>query len=82
MENKLNELEARKAELEQAFESKKKQLQQLEADILLMQQLMSAKREHGELLKELNAILEEHKTLTGEIELARAPKPEQEKISE
>lgn len=72
MENKLKELEARKAELEQAFESKKKQLQQLEADILLMQQLMTAKREHGKLMEELNGIVEEHKTLTGEIELEYA----------
>lgn len=82
MENKLNELEARKAELEQEFDKKKEQLQQLEADIMLMQQLITAKREHGKLLGELNEIVEEHKTLTREIELARASKPEQEKISE
>lgn len=79
MENKINELGAKKAELEQAFEEKKKQLQQLEADILLMQQLISAKREHGKLLGELNGIVEEHNKITKELDTATA---DDEKINQ
>lgn len=82
MENKLNELEARKAELEQAFESKKKQLQQLEADILLMQQLMSAKSEHKKLTDELNEIIVAYRTVNDEMKEVSKDNPAEEKDKE
>lgn len=79
MENKLNELENKKTILEQEFDKKKEQLQQLEADIMLMQQLITAKREHGKLLGELNEIVEEHKRIVEEIGKAT---PADEKINQ
>lgn len=82
MENKLNELEARKAELEQAFESKKKQLQQLEVDILLMQQLMSAKSEHKKLTDELNEIIVAYRTVNDEMKEVSKDNPAEEKDKE
>lgn len=69
---KLNELEARKAELEKAFEEKKKQAQALENDIALIEQLLAMKREHGKTLNELNGIVAEHGKVCAEIEAEKA----------
>lgn len=79
MKDKLDELENKKTLLEQEFDKKKEQLQQLESDIMLMQQLITAKREHGKLLSELNEIVEEHKRIVEEIGKAT---PADEKINQ
>lgn len=80
MENKLNELEARKAELEKAFEEKKKYAQALTNDIALMEQLLVSKREHSKTMNEINEIVQEHGKVCAEIEAEKAAdKPEEEK---
>ena len=72
MENKLNELEAKKAELEKAFEGKKKQAQALANDIVLMEQLLLTKREHSKTLNEMNEIAQLHSTVCAEIDAEKA----------
>lgn len=82
MENKINELEARKAELERAFEEKKKQAQALTNDIVLMEQLIMAKREHGKVLEEMQKIAQEHGKICEEIDAEKAKKEEVKKQTE
>ena len=77
MENKIDELEARKAELERAFEEKKKQAQALTNDIVLMEQLIMAKDEHRKVMGEMERIAQEHGKICEEIEAEKTKdKPE------
>lgn len=78
---KLNELELKKAELEKAFEEKKKQAQALTNDIAVMEQLIMAKRELNKVTGELNGIVAEHGKVCAEIEAEKAKesKPVEEK---
>ena len=77
MENKINELEERKAELERAFEEKKRNAQVLMHDIELMERLLMAKDEHRKVMDEMSAIAQEHGKICEEIESEKAKdKPE------
>ena len=77
MENKLNELEERKAELERAFEEKKRNAQVLIHDIELMERLLMAKDEHRKVMGEMERIAQEHGKICEEIEAEKAKdKPE------
>lgn len=78
MENKLNELEERKAELERAFEEKKRNAQVLMHDIELMERLILAKEEHRKVMGEMERIAQEHGKICEEIEAEKA-KAEKEK---
>ena len=75
----INELELKKAELEKAFEAKKKQVQAFESDIALLTQLIALKREHGKAMTELGEILAQHNDICKAIEIEKA-KPEEEVI--
>lgn len=72
MENKINELEARKAELERAFEEKQKDAQVLMHDIELMERLLMAKDEHRKVMGEMERIAQEHGKICEEIEAEKA----------
>lgn len=74
----INELELKKAELEKAFEEKKKQAQALTNDIVLMEQLIMAKREHGKVLEEMQKIAQEHGKVCAEIEAEKVKPVEEE----
>ena len=78
MENKIDELEARKAELERAFEGKKRNAQVLMHDIELMERLLMAKDEHRKVMGEMERIAQEHGKICEEIEAEKA-KAEKEK---
>ncbi len=78
MENKIDELEARKAELERAFEEKKRNAQVLMHDIELMERLLMAKDEHRKVMGEMERIAQEHGKICEEIEAEKA-KAEKEK---
>lgn len=82
MENKLNELEARKAELERAFEEKKRNAQVLMHDIELMERLILAKEEHRKVMGEMSAIAQEHGKICEEIEAEKAKREEVKKQTE
>ena len=74
----INGLELKKAELEKAFEEKKKQAQALENDIALFSQLIAMKREHGKVIGELNGILAEHGEICKAIEAEKGKTVEKE----
>lgn len=77
MENKIDELEERKAELERAFEEKKRNAQVLMHDIELMERLLMAKDEHRKVMGEMERIAQEHGKICDEIEAEKAKdKPE------
>lgn len=77
MENKIDELEERKAELERAFEEKKRNAQVLMHDIELMERLLMAKDEHRKVMGEMERIAQEHGKICEEIEAEKAKdKPE------
>lgn len=77
MENKIDELEVRKAELERAFEEKKRNAQVLMHDIELMERLLMAKDEHRKVMGEMERIAQEHGKICDEIEAEKAKdKPE------
>lgn len=78
MENKIDELEERKAELERAFEEKKRNAQVLMHDIGLMERLLMAKDEHRKVMGEMERIAQEHGKICEEIEAEKA-KAEKEK---
>ena len=75
--DKLNELEVKKAELERAFEEKKRNAQVLMHDIELMERLLMAKDEHRKVMGEMERIAQEHGKICDEIEAEKAKdKPE------
>ena len=77
MENKIDELEVRKVELERAFEEKKRNAQVLMHDIELMDRLLMAKDEHRKVMGEMERIAQEHGKICEEIESEKAKdKPE------
>ena len=77
MENKIDELKARKEELEHAFEEKKKEAQVLMHDIELMERLIITKDEHRKVMGEMERIAQEHGKICEEIESEKAKdKPE------
>ena len=77
MENKIDELEVRKVELERAFEEKKRNAQVLMHDIELMERLILAKDEHRKVMGEMERIAQEHGKICEEIESEKAKdKPE------
>ena len=78
MENKIDELEVKKAELERAFEEKKRNAQVLMHDIELMERLLMAKDEHRKVMGEMERIAQEHGKICEEIESEKAKdKPEE-----
>lgn len=68
MENKIDELEERKAELEKNFEIKKKQAQAVANDIVLLEQLFSKKNELNKLMLDIEEIGKEYTKVCEEIE--------------
>ena len=77
MENTIDELEERKAELERAFEEKKRNAQVLMHDIELMERLIMTKDEHRKVMGEMERIAQEHGKICEEIEAEKAKdKPE------
>lgn len=72
MENKIDELEERKAELERAFDEKKRNAQVLMHDIELMERLLMAKDEHRKVMGEMERIAQEHGKICEEIEAEKA----------
>lgn len=68
MENKLNELEERKAELEKNFEIKKKQAQSVANDIAILEQLFQKKNELNKLMTDIEEIGKEYTKVCDEIE--------------
>lgn len=72
MENKINELEERKAELERSFEGKKRNAHVLMHDIELMERLLMAKDEHRKVMGEMERIAQEHGKICEEIEAEKA----------
>ena len=75
--DKIDELEERKAELERAFEEKKRNAQVLMHDIELMERLLMAKDEHRKVMGEMERIAQEHGKICEEIEAEKAKdKPE------
>ena len=79
---KLNELEAKKVELEKAFEERKKQAQALASEIAIMEQLLMTKREHSKTLNEMNEIAQLHSKVCAEIEAAKAVEEVKEETPE
>ena len=78
----IKELETKKAELEQAFESKKQQAQALTNDIALIEQLIMKKNELNKVIGELQAIGQEHEKVCKAIEDEKAKeKAEDETVS-
>lgn len=82
MENKLNELEARKAELEKAHTAKQAYAKALANDIALAEQLIAMKREHSKTLNEMNEIAQLHSKVCAEIEAAKAVEEVKEETPE
>lgn len=68
MENKIDELEARKAELEKNFEIKKKQAQSVANDIAILEQLFQKKNELNKLMTDIEEIGKEYTKVCEEIE--------------
>ena len=68
MENKINELEERKAELEKNFEIKKKQAQSVANDIAILEQLFQKKNELNKLMTDIEEIGKEYTKVCEEIE--------------
>ena len=82
MENKIDELEVRKAELEKNFEIKKQQAQALTNDITLIEQLFMKKNELNKVIGELQTIGQEHEKVCKAIEEEKAKgKSEDETVS-
>ena len=78
----IKELETKKAELEQAFESKKQQAQALTNDITLIEQLIMKKNELNKVIGEMQAIGQEHEKVCKAIEDEKAKeKAEDETVS-
>lgn len=78
----IKELENKKAELEQAFESKKQQAQALTNDITLIEQLIMKKNELNKVIGELQTIGQEHGKVCKAIEDEKAKeKAEDETVS-
>lgn len=73
----INGLELKKAELERAFEEKKRNAQVLMHDIELMERLLMAKDEHRKVMGDMERIAQEHGKICDEIEAEKAKdKPE------
>jgi hypothetical protein len=68
----MENLNAKKMELEKAFDEKKKYAQSLERDIVLIERLLATKQEHSKVMGELNEIVKEHGKVCEEIELKKA----------
>ena len=68
MENKIDELEERKAELEKNFEIKKKQAQSVANDIAILEQLFQKKNELNKLMTDIEEIGKEYTKVCEEIE--------------
>ena len=68
MENKIDELEERKAELEKNFEIKKKQAQSVANDIAILEQLFQKKNELNKLMTDIEEIGKEYAKVCEEIE--------------
>lgn len=68
MENKIDELEERKAELEKNFEIKKKQAQSVANDIAILEQLIQKKNELNKLITDIEEIGKEYTKVCSEIE--------------
>lgn len=78
----INELENKKAELEQAFEEKKKQAQALTNDIVLIEQLIMKKNALDKVMGEMQAIGQEHGEVCKAIATEKAKeKTEDEEVS-
>lgn len=78
----IKELETKKTELEQAFESKKQQAQALTNDIALIEQLIMKKNELNKVIGELQTIGQEHEKVCKAIEEEKAKeKAEDETVS-
>ena len=81
MGNNLNELEARKAELEKVIDEKREYAKSLEADISILEQLIALKRAHNKTMYEINELGKIYNDTCAEIELFNA-KPEAESVKE
>lgn len=68
MENKIDELKARKEELEKNFEIKKKQAQSVANDIAILEQLFQKKNELNKLMTDIEEIGKEYTKVCEEIE--------------
>ena len=68
----MENLNAKKMELEKAFDEKKNYAQSLERDIVLIERLLATKQEHSKVMGELNEIVKEHGKVCEEIELKKA----------
>ena len=66
--DKIDELEARKAELEKNFEIKKKQAQSVANDIAILEQLFQKKNELNKLMTDIEEIGKEYTKVCEEIE--------------
>lgn len=78
----IKELENKKAELEQAFEEKKKQAQALTNDIVLIEQLIMKKNELNKVVVEIQDISNAHNEVCKAIATEKAKeKTEDEEIS-
>lgn len=82
--DKLNELELKKAQLEQAFEEKRQQAQALSNDIMLIEQLITKKSELNKVVGDINAIKQEYDEVCKgiEAEQAKAEEAKKEEVKE
>lgn len=76
--DKLNELELKKAQLEQAFEEKGKQARALTNDIWLLEQLLTKKNELNDVVGAINAIKQEYDEVCKGIEEAKKEEVKEE----
>ena len=72
MENKLTQLEATKALLEERIEGQNRHMQALASDINLLEQLLALKSEYNKTINAVNTLIKDHGKVCEEIEAVKA----------
>ena len=72
MKNKLNELEAKKAELDGQYNMESERAKMLQRDIVLMEQLLAARQEFTKTVNYLGQVDAERRKVCAEIEAEKA----------
>ena len=77
----INELELKKAEIEQKFEQTRKKAQDLANDIALIEQLLAMKGEYRKTMNDINELMQQHRRVCLDIETEKQTIDETDSIN-